>query len=205
MALWRLLGKVRQAKNREELEAQSFEGWNPWRDGMFQLREPDIVVPDPRDPTKRCHAHIYEVSRASWVTKFASLFLPDASNDSANGFWYFYVPATVSTDDSFEADAPKVEGYWRRTPDEDSELPWPAPVNEWADREMFLASLDRAEAESVKSAFRGYSFCRLCKCQNGHEEYQILEWKWPAGFRHYVAEHRVRPSLAFENFIRNRN
>jgi hypothetical protein len=25
----------------------------------------------------------------------------------------------------------------------------------------------------------------------------------PAGFRHYVADHEIRPSVAFESFIRN--
>jgi hypothetical protein len=31
-----------------------------------------------------------------------------------------------------------------------------------------------------------------------------MEWEWPEGFRHYVADHCVRPSVAFEHFVRER-
>jgi hypothetical protein len=28
-----------------------------------------------------------------------------------------------------------------------------------------------------------------------------IEWRWPEGFAHYVEEHNVRPSLAFQMLI----
>ncbi len=33
------------------------------------------------------------------------------------------------------------------------------------------------------------------------EFFGLAQWEWPAGFRHYVEDHRVRPSAAFEEFI----
>lgn len=28
-----------------------------------------------------------------------------------------------------------------------------------------------------------------------------ITWEWPSGFEHYVREHNVRPSWAFQSFI----
>ena len=96
------------------------------------------------------------------------------------------------------------EGYWRTTRDEENESPWPTPQEDWAGREPFLLCLDRAEADAERVAFRGHSFCRVCRCANGSEELRLSRWVWPAGYRHYVAEHSVRPSIDFEAFILDR-
>jgi hypothetical protein len=100
-------------------------------------------------------------------------------------------------------EAAKKEGYWRRSYDEESELPWPIPEPGWVGRAGFLASLDQVEAVAERIAYRGFSLCRLCGRMNGHEGLRLAEWEWPAGFRHYVADHEIRPSRAFEAFIRS--
>jgi hypothetical protein len=91
--------------------------------------------------------------------------------------------------------------YWRATIDERSDLPWPAPDPEWTGRAVFLRLLDGIETHAERIAYRGLSVCRVCSCHNGYEGLRLAGWEWPAGYRHYIADHGVRPSLAFENHI----
>ena len=97
------------------------------------------------------------------------------------------------------------EGHWRQAYDEDSNLPWPVPEPNWDGRLTFLASLDKVEEAAEKSYCCGFSLCRLCGRPNGTEALWFAEWEWPAGFRHYVADHGIRPSQAFETFIRTKS
>jgi hypothetical protein len=113
----------------------------------------------------------------------------------------FYVPAPPGT--GFPTETPLYEGHWRRSVGESSELLWPTPDPQWRERASFLARLDRVELVATRIAYRGFSMCRLCGKENGHEALRSVRWEWPAGFRHYVAEHDVRPSPEFEDFINN--
>jgi len=81
------------------------------------------------------------------------------------------------------------------------DLPWPAEHIRWSDRSRFLEALQDKEKISQRVAYRGYSKCRLCGCRNGFESLLLGEWKWPAGFRHYVEAHLVRPTDDFIRFI----
>ena len=76
------------------------------------------------------------------------------------------------------------------------------PEAKWPQRAAFLEMLDRAEAEAQRAFSRGYSRCRICRCLNGTQSFQLDVWEWPEGFRHYVAEHEVRPSPECELFVR---
>lgn len=109
----------------------------------------------------------------------------------------------VSTDaeDGIPSEEPLYEGHWRPSKDEDSDLPWPEPQPDWDSRAVFLAQLDRVEASAHRIKYRGYSLCRLCGIRNGSEALQHARWRWPAGYRHYLAEHSVQPSEWFEAFI----
>jgi hypothetical protein len=97
----------------------------------------------------------------------------------------------------------KFEGHWRVSVDEVSELPWPTPNPDWGERGAFLHALESVEGRAERIAYRGISICRICRCHNGHEGLRLGGWEWPAGYRHYIADHGVRPSLAFEDFILN--
>jgi hypothetical protein len=99
---------------------------------------------------------------------------------------------------------PLYEGHWRASYDGESDLPWPQPELDWADWAAFLDALDSAEARAERIAYRGFSHCRICGCMNGSEAFRLAEWEWPAGFRHYVADHCVRPSREFEAFVVDR-
>jgi hypothetical protein len=96
---------------------------------------------------------------------------------------------------------PKYEGHWRMSCDAESHLPWPRPGRDWPDRVTFLRALDRVEADAERIAYRGFSHCRICECINGNEAFRLAEWEWPAGYRHYLVDHGVRPSEEFEAFI----
>jgi hypothetical protein len=98
--------------------------------------------------------------------------------------------------------ASRHEGFWRSSLHADENLPWPQPDAKWPRRAAFLEMLDRAEAEAQRGYSRGWSCCRICRCRNGTMTFRLDVWEWPEGFRHYVAEHEVRPSPEFELFVR---
>jgi hypothetical protein len=104
-----------------------------------------------------------------------------------------------------EDDYPFWEGYWRSTADEVRDLPWPVADTAWPGRVTFLAALDKVEPFAARVQYRGLSPCRICACDNGHETLLLDDWHWPAGYRHYIADHGVRPTAAFEAFVRMRD
>jgi len=110
-----------------------------------------------------------------------------------------YVPTAAGT--GFPTESPLYEGHWRLSVTESSELPWPEQNPQWRERAAFLTRLDLVEAVAPRIVYRGISMCRLCGERNGHEAFRWARWEWPAGFRHYVADHDVQPSPEFEDFI----
>jgi len=110
-----------------------------------------------------------------------------------------YVPTTAPT--GFSSGTPRYEGLWRSAQVEASELPWPTPDLKWTSSGAFVKRLDALEASAPRVTYRGFSNCRLCGQRNGHEAFRLDVWEWPSGLRHYVAEHHVRPSVDFEQFV----
>lgn len=94
------------------------------------------------------------------------------------------------------------EGYWK-TSDPHSELPWPVPCGTWTKKlkERFLKALAKKEKEAEALHCKGSSYCRLCGETNGSVTYSLDGWLWPSGYRHYIEDHNVRPSLAFEEWV----
>lgn len=96
------------------------------------------------------------------------------------------------------------EGFWCSS--FEPNLPVPVPNDEsWPGQALFLRKLFTVQSKAPHVAFRGWSRCRLCGQANGNKEFtEVINgqaWTWPEGFRHYVLEHNVRPSLAFQEFI----
>jgi hypothetical protein len=92
------------------------------------------------------------------------------------------------------------EGFWYEG--EGSLLPKPKEASKpWKGQSKFVAALRDLEFTLQPTAYKGSSRCRICKEQNGSEEFQYKTWIWPSGFLHYVEKHNVRPSLAFQEFI----
>ncbi|MGI9422723.1 MAG: hypothetical protein ACR2PA_05990 [Hyphomicrobiaceae bacterium] len=94
------------------------------------------------------------------------------------------------------------EGFWSRDP---NAQPWPvANIAPWEGQEDFLADLMRVEARVIPLSFRGWSNCRLCSKPNGSREYRTDDAEWPEGLWHYVADHNVKPSQEFVDYIAER-
>ena len=92
------------------------------------------------------------------------------------------------------------EGFWysHREPN----LPMPfSSVEPWPGKADFLMALVDRQLMAEQESYRGWSACRCCDKANGHLEYYLDGWCWPQGLYHYVNEHNVRPSLAFQEFI----
>jgi hypothetical protein len=169
-------------------------GLNPWDHSWISLDEPEIVVPDSKLTSRERWLRVYEIGDTQHRVRFAA-YLRD------NTVWNFYVPASPGDPDSLKATTAKYEGHWRKSVEEASTLPLPIPDPEWLGRTAFLNYLDTLEGAAERVVYRGKSLCRLCGCENGHEALRFRDWEWPAGYRHYIADHHVRPSEQFENFV----
>lgn len=100
-----------------------------------------------------------------------------------------------------DSDAVLIEGYWRKSREEVSDLPWPVGDDNWSGADRFLQALTAVEDGAPKMLSFGFSRCRLCRRPNGSAEFALNPWHWPEGLRHYIREHKVRPTAAFEDFI----
>lgn len=77
-------------------------------------------------------------------------------------------------------------------------VPQPHPISE----EM-LAKFDALMWRCERKRYKGYSPCRLCNHKhNGSLEYRFHDgdttWAIPQGLRHYLTEHNVHLSPAFQ-------
>ena len=99
------------------------------------------------------------------------------------------------------------EGFWRqyeRRNDKDdyARYPWPMATDiAWLGKREFLIALRALEQTAMKIRYKGHSSCRICGKSNGSVEHKANGWLWPEGYIHYVEEHNVRPSLAFQEMV----
>ena len=100
-------------------------------------------------------------------------------------------------------DKPRVEGYWYSKHDPD--LPKPEiHALPFKKQTPFLNKLGRLERRATEHYYKGWSTCRICGKHNGSTEYELGKWRWPYGFSHYVADHNLRPSRDFYDFVMSR-
>lgn len=98
------------------------------------------------------------------------------------------------------------EGFWRSggLREVTNTLPFPVKmICAGYRRAEFLEALDRVQSRLKPKVFRGYSPNRWTGEFNGSAEYQVDGWKWPEGYRTYLAA-GVLPSREFYNFITGR-
>lgn len=99
--------------------------------------------------------------------------------------------------------SPMREGFWFS--EDEPRLPIPIGADHpWTGLAWFVQCLQKLEVNLQPVAYRGSSRCRLCGQRNGNEEFNSSGWKWPSGYRHYIEDHNVRPSLAFQEFVLGR-
>eukprot|EP01027_Heterolobosea_sp_BB2_P019620 GEZU01027602.1.p1 GENE.GEZU01027602.1~~GEZU01027602.1.p1 ORF type:complete len:175 (+),score=15.21 GEZU01027602.1:98-622(+) len=108
----------------------------------------------------------------------------------------------------------KAEGYWKDNISPSMPLPQPCAPDPRCDRmDEFMRKLIDIETNPTRygiyvQTFLGFSSCRLCdKKNNGCREFQDIKERigtkvvWPEGYRHYLQDHGVAPSVEFYNFI----
>ena len=94
------------------------------------------------------------------------------------------------------------EGFWYSKYGGNDHFPKPIPhFEDWTGREDFLAKLSVVEEFAKPICFRGYSYCRMCKQRNGSVSFELNEWEWPEGFRHYLEDHNIKPTDEFVRMI----
>lgn len=97
----------------------------------------------------------------------------------------------------------KREGFWAS--ETNPKLPVPVPLPEpWEGKEEFVEKLFELEVSNTdcrKIPYKGFSYCRICGKVNGTMTNEAMGWEWPTGYRHYIEEHNVRPSLAFQEMV----
>ena len=99
----------------------------------------------------------------------------------------------------------KIEGYWYS--EYEPEYPTPIPnvlTQEEAQKIYDLIVLKQQNKEVNLLIARGCSYSRITKEPLGCTEHVDLdnEWKWPGDFaKHYVLEHRVKPTDDFLKYI----
>jgi len=196
MSTWRLLGTLTPPRSRERVSARSLGTWNPWEKPWIPSPDPAIVVLDRKNPARSRHVRLYSVESEEGILRFGA-------DQAASGMWRFYVPASRGEPWAFDVVSAKYAGFWRRSPTDRNDLPWPEPDETWTGRVSFLGELAQVEARAERIPHRGLSLCRLCHCRNGSRSFRFGNWEWPEGFGHYIARHHVRPSPEFEAFIRN--
>lgn len=92
------------------------------------------------------------------------------------------------------------EGFWRWAGE--PTLPMPkSRAQPWSGQERFLRQLAAVEENADVLRYRGTSTCRCCGRSNGNAEYNIDGATWPAGLRHYIEDHNVKPSTKFIRFV----
>lgn len=94
-------------------------------------------------------------------------------------------------------------GFWRETTLRTVTDKLPFPVKTLCRgyrRAEFLEALDNVQSKLLPKVFRGMSPHRWTGEFNGCGEYQVDGWKWPEGYRTYLAD-GVLPSREFYNFI----
>jgi len=96
-----------------------------------------------------------------------------------------------------------IEGYWAKGPNDTiSTYPWPVESDTpMINKDDFLRRLSVVETKALRESYRGISMCRCCGKMNGNAEYEFGGYQWPAGFRHYIEVHNIRPTSAFEQMI----
>ena len=103
----------------------------------------------------------------------------------------------------------KQVGFWqpskltRWTPQEERDLPrvqdcvdenWDA-----IERALILGYL---KSFREHKAYRGWSDCRICGCNNGSSEFTDGVYAWPEGLHHYVLCHNVKPPQDFIDHVK---
>jgi len=95
----------------------------------------------------------------------------------------------------------KIEGYWFSEYSPEYPMPEPNVLSEEEAKVIYELILEKEKTAGV-SHFKGFTTSRLTREYMGSREYWTPEWKWPEDFaKHYVLDHRVKPTGEFLKYI----
>ena len=95
----------------------------------------------------------------------------------------------------------KVEGYWWSKYDPHYPMPVPNVLSD-EDATSIYNLIVAKEKIAEKYGYRGFSSSRITNEMLGSHEFKLDDWIWPADFaKHYVLDHKVRPTDEFLAFI----
>jgi hypothetical protein len=100
-----------------------------------------------------------------------------------------------------------IEGYWFEKPFSNyskiSEFPMPVAnvLNDNEAKVIYDLIIDKEKTAKI-TAYRGFSCSRITGENLGNKEFETEEWIWPGDFaKHYVLEHKVKPTDEFLRYI----
>ena len=95
----------------------------------------------------------------------------------------------------------KIEGYWNSKKEPQYPMPIANVLTEHEAKKIYYL-IKIKEKEAIKSAYRGLSPSRITNETLGNKEFSTDKWIWPGDFaKHYVLEHKVKPSADFLKYI----
>lgn len=75
----------------------------------------------------------------------------------------------------------------------------------WSKRERKLVLAYVTDRRFRRTAYRGYSTCRICdKWNNGSADFTDGVYLWPEGYGHYIDVHGVKPPRDFIEHVLRR-
>ena len=95
-------------------------------------------------------------------------------------------------------------GFWSTWQDESKFIRPQFLVDENWERENRQKIIDYLKSGSSCAQYLGWSWCRICKEENGYTDFTDGKWIWPEGLAHYIEEHNVRLPDKFVNHMRSK-
>ncbi|MGK7961236.1 hypothetical protein [Crocosphaera sp.] len=98
----------------------------------------------------------------------------------------------------------KIEGYWYGYSSSNQKYPIPQPnVLSTEETDTIYQLIVAKEKEASIQKYRGLTISRITGEMLGYTEYHHNSgWVWPGDFaKHYVKEHKVKPTDEFLKFI----
>lgn len=95
----------------------------------------------------------------------------------------------------------KIEGYWYSKHEPDYPIPITNKLNEKQANDIYILILEKEKLANQEN-YCGYSTSRITGENLGNIEYNFNDWCWTGDFaKHYVLEHKVKPTDEFLEFI----
>jgi len=94
-----------------------------------------------------------------------------------------------------------IEGYWYSKHHPEYPMPIANTLTQEQAEEIYNLILEKEKTATIVW-YMGWTDSRITGEMLGSDEYQIDEWLWPEDFaKHYVLEHKVKPTEKFLQYI----